>query len=291
MKILILTLFLITSRILSAQVENSSIDSLLVGNYELDGFNMGANLDLNYDNTFRQKVSVWSCLGGGEIDEFVGKYLVSNNQIIFKPTYYIRSEYIDDKLSKKDSVEYNSSEHLFRDTFTIIQWQNKIYLLGKENLSLWSFNSKNDFTEFVNDINSGYYVHPNYGSYWQKECKCGTDNDLNTLIPEPWRDLLVKEIIVTKTIKVESYKSEREYEMIKSIITIDKGALDGVKINMKFYSDQNEDCACDIEIFEVNDETSKGYAQICGPDDCQVGIQLSTYLKREKVSIEYYKNK
>ncbi len=282
MRVFFLILIIISSLIVSAQDEYYNIDFLIVDHYKISGFQMEANLELNEDNTFCHKVTVCSVLGGSEIDEFIGNYFIINNQIIFKPTYYIRSEYINNNiLSKKDSIKYDSSIHLFRDTLTVIQWENRIYLLGTENLSLWGFVSKNDFIEFVNNINSGYYEYSNLGSYWEKGCICGSDTDLYLFIPKPWRDLLISDIIETKTTKVERYKSDQEYEIIKSIVTIDKGALDGVKINMKFYSDKKEDCECDIEIFEVNDKTSKGYAKICGPDDCHVGIQLSTYLSRE----------
>ena len=280
MRISIFIYFIISTTVLKAQVGND-LDSLISGEYELVGFNMGAKLTLDNGKIFHHKVSVWSCDGEGEIDEFGGIYLVEKNQLIFKPTIYIRSEYLEDKLTKSDTVNYVLSKHLFRDTLSILQWKNRIYLLGKEKLSLWGFPSKSDFFEFVNDINSGCNVDPNFSSYWQKKCNCGIDKELHTLIPQPWRDLLINKIIEAESINVEAYKSERLYEMIKSIITINKGALDGVKVGMKFYSDNNEDCACDMEIFEVNGEYSKGYAQICGPDDCIVGTQLSTYLKRE----------
>jgi hypothetical protein len=280
----------LTCRFINTQ-ENNLHDSIIRGKFELDGFNMGASLELKDDNTFHHRVSVWSCVGGGEIEEFIGEYSFNKNKIIFTPSIIIKSEFLNDSLYKKDTINYDIQKHDFRVTLFIIHWDYSIYLLSNENLSLWGFPSECDFLEFVNDINSGYYVHPNIGSYWKINCQIKGDSIIKDLIPSPWNDLLLDNIIEASTIMIKPYKSKRDYEMIKSIVKIDKGAKDGVKKGMKFYSDEKEDCACDIEIFEVNNDYSLGYSQICGPDDCMINTKLSTYLKREQKTIDYYKDK
>jgi hypothetical protein len=220
----------------------------IIGKYEIYGFNMGAILSLYPDSTFNQKISISSCCSEDDVEEITGNYKLENNLIILQPR--IRKE-----------TNYKTDSRYLKDTLFIVPWKNMIYLLSDKNIDIWGSKANNDILKFIVDVKRN---DTSYSNYWKKKSNITYNTDLDSLIPLPWRLHLLPNIIHATIVNVESKKITTENECKKAILTLNKGVNDGVSMGMKFYSEAEFEC--EIDIFEVDTHTSKGYLLNC--DSC-----------------------
>lgn len=255
------------------------VDPEIRGVYVISGFNLQAELSLSNSNTFQQTIVVSDCFGGHESELIDGEYIQHGNQIILKPIYLTKSA--DGLFNKQDEhrTPFKTSKRNFRDTLTIVKWNNTIYLLSAKNVSLWGYPDQNDFIKFINDVNSGFlYTHPG-NNFWTKPGNDASPEAAKAL-PEPWSKLLIQQPIEATITTIKPYPAKDDLGLIKSIVTIDKGSRDGVWTGMQFYATTNTSCSCDFTVTSITEKTATGHANICGPHECTSGVKLSTHIRQ-----------
>lgn len=168
---------------------------------------------------------------------------------------------------ESDTLPYNNEIHSLRKTLDIFYWKNEIYLFSKENISLWGILDSCDYLHFVNDVNCGNEMSQNY---WHKTSSIFKKD----VLPYPWFDYLLAEPILAEIIGTESYTND-DYDD-NSVLTINKGSKDGLKQGMVLYNIESDNCFYSLQLFEINEFSSKGYAQIYANELCAIASIIST---------------
>lgn len=281
-------IFLVMNFFLLNELSAQEFDYIeITGEYKgFVGFDEYATLNLNPDFTFDQKAynyyDSWTFKENNfeeskDVEEIIGNYMIEDNKIILQPNNLIKIHFVSDSLVRIDSLEFNVNTSSIKDTLIIVPWSDNIVLLSPKNRPTMSNRPSNEILDFIEYSKAGA-DELFWGEFWKKKSYKTFNNDLKELIPMPWRLYLLPNLIQANSIQIYTSQNISEKDYIKTIVTINRGEEDGVSYGMKFYSEDEEECACEIDIFEVNNKTSKGYFLSCNSTDCRLGTSFYAFL-------------
>jgi hypothetical protein len=129
--------------------------------------------------------------------------------------------------------------------------------------------------------------------FWTKKNNCDlSSKTLREQLTKEWQDYLLDNFLDAKVINMEivdgirvdkqKSKEENNYEGTKSIVTINKGEKDGIKVGMKFYVKNKEDYGiCRLEVWYVTENTSVMQSIHYTPAQLKIGTELTTKSDKE----------
>ncbi len=277
---------------------NSLKEIDIIGKYRIEGENYNVHLELKSDNTYTHLVEFHiqgtSLEDNIIIEKIEGNYQKNKQNIILSPhciinTEHLKSYSINDldsfvlikEEAESDTLFFKINDNSLNDTLGLFHFENKLLLLSDDYKRVSFFSTQNDYLELINHINCGQNLNSliEEGFFLSKDVLLKNNKKTRTKLPRHWRKYVLKKEIQAEIIEVLDYVKKDEFDFIENIVIINKGKKHGLKKGMQLYSIKNIECACDVILTEVHFDYSKGYVQICGPNDCIINTKLSSYCR------------
>ena len=263
------------------------IDESIIGTYKKGSKEMGTNLTLNNEGKFiNQKYLYSDCFQQGEtsgwITNTIGKFIIDSNKIFLFPDYFVKKELFNDSTIIIDSVRYYKSDSTSINTeFTIIKWNNNIYLLSELQNFLFGYRTDNDIVRFADNYNTGSEPRWNESYFAQRNNKERFEKIDLIQIPPEWRNYFLDTPIkiIVKDVEQNFFYDSMFMNYINRYELIG-GVKNNVNEGMTFFGKNG---CCILKIMEVFDSTSYGIIELCPrqQNGCKVGDTLSTRNERD----------
>lgn len=248
---------------------------------------MGTNLTLNSNGSFVNEEYWYSDYvqkgePSSQSTSTIGKYAVDSNKISLYPEYIIKNKIYWDSIRTVDSLKYYKSDSTTIITeFTVVKWNQNIYLLSELQNFQFGFRTDNDFVRFADNYNSGNEPRWNGSYFAQRNRKDRLEKIELTQIPTKYQSYFIESPIQVTVSNIEyDFFYDSLFMNYINRFELSGGADDNVLKGMTLYG--NNGC-CILKIVEVFDSISYGIIELCPKDQnaCEIGDTLKTRNERD----------
>jgi hypothetical protein len=255
----------------------------VISTYYKDGIGMNAFMQLTLANdfTFIEQTRVISSVDRRIATGTVrGTYAIEQNRLILTPkeslSYDFRGNYT--KLEETDSI---LKKTLFASEYEVVRYKNSILLFDDKIQTPGTYT--NDFIDVANAINSKEESATDY--IWRdSEQPITIKKDIARSFPAPWNEYILNKSVIAKVINSkavqegdeDSDKLKFHYPYADNIYMLDVGQNKGVYNGMKLYALEKDSVLCELTVFDVGSDQSKGYLLSHQEKDCKMSKRYST---------------
>lgn len=256
----------------------------LVETYYRSGFNNSGTFQLFDDYTFVQKSIAHSCtilddILGISTSEIRGSYKLQGNYLSLQPESESFKPY-NERIPTVLKNEIRNYGYFISDYY-MIEYKGVKYLLASQNVDLSSIPSfdmqrYNGLIATANRLNAMNTKGRIWGASWQnkdwryfkeeenRKKSIGSLESIRSHFPKLYKDyILIKpidaEAILVREVGFSDVGKEASKHWKKYLITLNVGKKDGVRPEMIFYPEENNESNCRIIIKNVFEDSCEGY--------------------------------